>query len=93
MADLSGITDLNFIGLMRGAYKDPVFGLEGVDELATLVEILDWLSDHAGGGGGMTIYGEFDDDVAAAAGGVPLNGFYTLSIASGFHGLVKKRLT
>lgn len=93
MADLSGITNLNFIGLMRGAYKDPVFRLDGVDDLASLVEILEWLGNNAGGGGGTVIHGEFDDDAAAAAGGVPLNGYYTLSAKSGYHGIVKKRLT
>lgn len=92
MADLSGITELNFTGIMRGGYKEPVFELEGVTELVRLEEILEWLDDNGGSGGGTTIGGEFDDDAAAAAGGIPLNGFYTLSIASGFHGLVKKRL-
>lgn len=73
MADLSGITDLNFIGLMRGAYKDPVFGLEGVDELATLVEILEWLGNNVGGGGGGSAgpYDVYDDDAAAASEGCP----------------------
>lgn len=94
MADLSGISELKFIGLMRGAYKDPVFQLEGVDGLASLVEIIEWLDNNGGGGGGGTnIYGEFDDDADAAAGGVPLFGYYTLSVHSGLHGLVKKRLT
>lgn len=92
MADLSGITELNFTGLMKGGYKDPIFELEGVDELASLVEILEWL-DGNDGGGGMTIYGEFDDDVDAASGGVPLNGIYVRSAASGFGGLLARRLT
>ena len=94
MADLSGITDLNFTGLMRGAYKDPVFGLEGVDELATLVEILEWLGNNVGGGGGGSAgpYDVYDDDAAAASGGVPIGGIYVRSAASGFSGLLAQRL-
>ncbi len=92
MADLTGITELNFTGLMRGAYKDPIFQLEGVEGLASLVEIIEWLAGNGGGGGGISIYGEFDDDAAAAAGGVPLNGYYIRTIESGFEGLVKKRV-
>lgn len=93
MADLSGITELNFIGLMKGGYKDPIFELEGVDELASLVEILEWLGDHGGDGGGAGPYYVYDDDVAAAAGGVPLGGIYVRSAASGFGGLLAQRLT
>lgn len=90
MADLSGITELTFTGLMRGGYKDPVFQLEGVEEMASLVEILEWLA--SAGGAGITIYGEYDDDAHAAANGVPVGGYYVRTAASGFEGLVKKRI-
>ncbi len=93
MADLSGITELNFIGLMKGGYKDPVFELEGVDGLASLVEILEWLDDNDGGGGGSAgPYDVYDDDAAAAAGGVPVGGIYVRSVASGYGGLLAQRL-
>lgn len=94
MADLSGITELTFTGLMRGGYKDPIFRLDGVDDLASLVEILEWLSDNLGGGGGSAgPYDVYDDDTAAAAGGVPVGGIYVRSAHSGFGGLLAQRLT
>lgn len=46
---------------------------------------------------GVTIYGEYDDDAAAASGGVPVGGIYTLSqtnlygIPVGNGGILKKR--
>ena len=45
----------------------------------------------------LTIYGEFDDDGTAAAGGVPLGGYYKLSqtnsygITTGNGGILKER--
>ena len=95
MANLTGLTELNFTGIMQGGYKEPLFQLQGVTELVRLDEILEWLDDNSGGGGGITVGGEYDDDVAAGVGGIALNSYYTLSLTNLWglpQGLVKKRL-
>jgi len=42
-------------------------------------------------GGDFTNYGEFNDDASAGAGGCPIGGYYTLSDATGYGGIVKMR--